>query len=105
MAYEYMSVISFLETNLGEVRFSPPDKAPRVWYVYKWELWWPNSTKAEHRSTQTNLPTLFTELGRDGWKLVASNILDSAIHSTDYGWPEAGTPLRERWIFMREVNS
>ena len=101
--YEYMAVVRSIETNWGEIASFPPSERPEVEYEISWELWWPNATEAEWRSDDTTMTALFTELGRDGWKLVTSNVLDSTIAPTGYGWPEAGIPVRERWIFLREV--
>jgi hypothetical protein len=51
------------------------------------------------------LHTLLNDLGREGWKLVASDIANSAIFTGVQGYQEAAAPIRQRWTLIREVGS
>jgi hypothetical protein len=46
---------------------------------------------------------LLNELGRDGWQLTISTVLDTALVGTNYGWTDSAVPVRVRYILMREV--
>ena len=104
--YEYLVVFILYQTNYASIRDIPFDRRPKQTWTYTWYLWWPNATKAEERPGDIlPMSTLFNELGQDGWKLIASDITDSVVVTGDYhGWTEAGVPVLQRFIFIREVH-
>jgi hypothetical protein len=109
--YEYLVIIYVFETNWAKVRNQPVGDRPEQTWSYSYYIWRPNAKEAERRPMDqiVSLAALFSEFGRDGWKLVTTDIPDSTISSgteTDYwGWVEVGVPVRQRWTFIREVGS
>lgn len=102
--YEYLVLNSIYRTNCADTQNQFPRPA-QTWdttfYIFR-----PNATQAEERPGDTLLVTLFNEFGRDGWRLVTSDIPDSVVISGNhYGWSEAGVPIRQRWTFIREARS
>jgi hypothetical protein len=104
-SYEYLIVIHVYQTNYASIPNLPdePDGSrPKQTWTYTWYLTWPDNTKVEERPGNILASTLFNELGKDGWKLITSDIPDSVVVSGGhYGWTEAGIPIRQRFIFMR----
>ena len=102
--YEYAALAWIYETNYNEIRQVPAHSRPEQTWTSKYTLWLPYSAKAEELSGDIPVVTLLNDLGKDGWELVASAILDSAIIAPGwYGWPELGVPVRRSWTFMRET--
>jgi hypothetical protein len=124
--YEYLVLIYTFETDLAEVekhdakvskqykpgmnlgewqRLEKSYISSKQWKGYY--IWRPNARTAEKRSAEdAELVTLFNEFGRDGWKLIVTDIPASTIsHDDDHGWPEIGVAIHQRWTFMREVAS
>jgi hypothetical protein len=111
--YEYLVVLYIFKTNWAGIRNERESSRgqlgssrPQQTWAKTFYIWRPNATEAEERPADGGPLTLLNDLGRDGWKLVASNILDSTVVSGDhYGWTEADVAVRERWTFMREVRT
>lgn len=104
--YQYAVLVSTYETNWAKIKDQPTSSRPDQTWTTKWYLWWPDAAEPEVRTGDGHLLTLLNELGRDGWKLVESNIPDSVVVSGDhYGWTEAGVPVRQRWTFLKEVST
>jgi hypothetical protein len=105
--YEYLILVYLYRTNGAKIR-SEISRLPRPKQTWNYEyyIYRPDSTEPEERPGETLLATLFNEFGKDGWRLVATDVPDSVVVSGDYySWDEAGVPIRQRWTFMREVSS
>jgi hypothetical protein len=105
--YEYLVLIRIYKTSWEREVIDGPfgkTRQKQTWTT-TYEVWRPDATEAQERSGDLPLTVLLNELGREGWRLVASEIPDSVVVSGRYGWPEAGIPIRQRWTFMREVSS
>ena len=103
--YEYLVVIRTYRTKWPEFGDPPIQIRSNPTYEATYYYWWPNAAKAEERRQDIALNTLFNELGQDGWKLVASDILESTIIEGRFGWDEVSMPVRQRWTFVREQGS
>src|SRR5947209_7841442 len=105
--YEYAFITSIHATNWAEIHDMPEDSRPEQTWTDTFYIFWPGKKDYEERSGKdlTNV-TLFNELGQDGWKLVSHDTPNSHIPGGAYfGWYEVSRPVRERFIFIREVLS
>jgi hypothetical protein len=112
LTYEYLIVTAVHDvtyrtesTDYGGQRtqYLMRDEEKTTYYIYR-----PNATEPEARPGDTLLGTVFNDLGREGWRLVTSDVLDSVVDSGSYhhyGWHEVGVPVRQRWTFIREAAS
>jgi hypothetical protein len=96
LLYEYSVLYLIFATD----RFGKPLQT----WTRTYQLWRPGATEAEERPGKLPLANVLNSLGQEGWMLVSSQVVDSTITS-HYGWAESGSPIRERWTFMREVRS
>jgi hypothetical protein len=106
--YEYLTVMGINSSNLATIRNLPVSDRPPMKFTTTYYVWRPGATEAEERREDLGLLVVFNEVGQDGWKLVASDIVDSRVTAGGnyYGWTsEIGVPVRQRWVFMREVGS
>jgi hypothetical protein len=109
--YEYLVIVYVYETNWAKARKRPVGDRPEQTWSSSYYIYRPNAKEAERRSADQAVPlaALFNEFGRDGWKLVTTDIPDSTISATPetdyYGWIEVGVPVRQRWTFIREIRS
>jgi hypothetical protein len=102
--YEYLIILYTWETNWGEIRSLPAETRPaQTWAETLW-VWRPGATEAEKRTGDDDLLRVLNELGRDGWALTTSTVLDTtAPPGARYGWFDFAIPIRARHILMREV--
>jgi len=98
--YEYATVYVTLETDWNELKKIGAGSAAAV--ETKITLWLPGAAEAQTIATP-NVHELLNELGKDGWRLAASDGLDTALVYGWHGWPEVGTAVRQRLILMREA--
>jgi hypothetical protein len=103
--YEYLILAHTHETNWAEIR----NKTPRLTQTFTqtYYIRRPNATEPEKLPGDTPIGVIFNDLGREGWRLVTSEILDSTVITGGnyYGWDEVGFPVRQRWTFIREAGS
>lgn len=90
-----------LRVPLG-YQHSYPGRPRLEWHLVHQEAWGHGRGRGRGKKESTFL-ALFNELGADGWKLVATEAVDSVI-SEKWGWSEAATAVLQRWTFMREVD-
>src|ERR1019366_4666887 len=96
--YEYAMVSRFYETNWAAIINEPESNRPPQTWTTTCCLWEPNAKEPEQWSDDTPMLDRFNELGRRGWKLVASDIPESTVISGSSGWrgwtAGAGIPIR-----------
>ena len=97
LTYEYL-VVYHLTSTKGAHR---PDQT----WTTAYQLWRPGATEAEERPGELPLTAILNDLGREGWGLASSEVLDSVVAGPNHGWPESGMPVRQRWTFIREGGS
>jgi hypothetical protein len=75
-------------------------------WEFKVSIYWPNTNEPEIRSEDNlMLHTLFNEFGLDGWKLITNIVTYTAIFRYDrFGMNETGTPIGQKYIFIRRRN-
>jgi hypothetical protein len=114
--YEYLVMVYQWETSVEEwseqqkhfarLGYLAPSEAPQRIWRGTFHIWRPNAINAEQRPAEgVSLATIFNEFGREGWKLVATDIPDSAVSDSYLGWTEAGVAITQRWTFIREARS
>jgi hypothetical protein len=67
----------------------------------KYQIWRPGATEVDEQPATIQQITLFNELGKDGWKMIASEFLRSTSIMAE-GMDEVVHPIRIRWTFMKE---
>jgi hypothetical protein len=103
--YEYLVVLLTTARNVGSVNVGHVGPDGNQTWAMTYEFWWPNAWEADKRLTDRPVSVTLNDLGQDGWKLVDSALLDTAIFNEVHGLPEVSIPVRQRWTFMREARS
>jgi hypothetical protein len=66
-----------------------------------YQIWRPGATEPEERPATEQQITIFNQLGKEGWKMIASEFLRSTTIMAE-GMDEVVHPIRIRWTFMKE---
>ncbi len=105
--YEYLTLVWIKRTNWDEIAsIREADSyaaVPEQTWTDEWYIYHPHKSEPEVRPGSILMSELFNEFGRDGWKLVTSDIADSVIVNVAHGWREVGTPIKRVFILIKEV--
>jgi hypothetical protein len=106
--YEYAVVVRENKTNWAGIQHFSPDARPAQTWTSDYYIWWPEAAEAETRRDKDSAEwmKIAGDLGREGWKLMISEITRSTVVQGASGWTgPVSLPVSERWYFERAVSS